>query len=446
MRYLKAYGGAEHLPAIDKEADRADKDTLKLAQEAALAILVRTNSAAAADRLLKTSFDSIDEALLKAALTLLDELGSEPLRVGLDHRSPAVRRRSVELLSERGALDLDTIHRARDDDAPSVRLAAISALERLDQPLSLDEARTILGRSSRTSYLLFSTPNLDPTGLAVFARYRAHRLRQMPIAAVKALLTDSEHRHAAYLALAARRIDDFPAQLRGDLADEFQQYTARYWPDGIKPTTGVAASLLSIGTSDPLEAKRRDLVRDALNIIAGFRNDQDMLLVRKTLSNPYTGLTPTTVAFLQTLGDKSDIPLLGKATPFTFWTPADLRFESFDLAVRAILKLNNAGLMDLLTFELSDEVRARLIDLYPAADFGRLRESAILELLLSEIAVVRRAAARKVPTSLARSKVRKLLEAYRDDPNGRYYVVSHWLDLGLGMTRAQARLVVAAKP
>lgn len=446
LRYLKAYGGAEHLPAIDKEADRADKDNLKLAQEAALAILVRTDSAAAANRLLTTSFETIDETLRDPAIALLDEVGSELLRLGLDHRSPDVRRRSVELLSERGALDLDTIHRARDDDAPRVRLVAIYALERLDQPLSLDEARKILGRPKPATYLLFSAPSLDGTGISLFDRYRANRLRHMPIAAVKALLTDSEHRHAAYLALAARRIEDFPAQLRRDLADEFQEYTARYWPDGLRGDMRPTAALLTIGTSDPLEAKRRDLVRDALNVIAGYRNEQDIELIRLVLKSGFVGLTPTTVAYLQALGGETDIPLLGKVTPFSFFDLAHLQFENFDIAVRAILRLNIGSFMGLMTSALSDEVLARLIDLYPSADFARLPENAILELLLSEVAVVRRAAARKVPTSLARSKVRKLLEAYRDDPNGRYYVVSHWLDLGLGLTRAQARLVVAAKP
>lgn len=51
----------------------------------------------------------------------------------------------------------------------------------------------------------------------------------------------------------------------------------------------------------------------------------------------------------------------------------------------------------------------------------------------------------KVPAVLSRRRVRRLLDAYRADPEGRYYVVAHWLDLGLAFSPKIARDVAKAK-
>lgn len=444
LRYLKAEGHVAHLAAIYNEADRADKDTLKAAQEAFLSILLREDPKALAPKLISTSFETIDPVLLDGAIEFLGEVGTDLLRQALDHRAPEVRQRAVELLSARGALDLDTIGRAREDDAPVVRLAAIYALERLDQPLSLDEVRKVLARPRNSPLFWISSSGLDSAGLALFERYRNNRLRQLSAAAVKALLGTSEHRDAAYFALAARAVADFPIRLRSDLHDAFESYVSTHWPNGIKTEFSPTVGLLSVGTSDPLDAKRRTLVREALDIVAAQRDEADLPLIRNLISKGQARYSAAIIAYLSVFGDADDAMQIGKLQRFSLWDPTEQHFENFDRAVRIVLKLDKREFESLIMSELSDDMRARLIDVVSAGDFAKMHDKTIIDLLLSDMVVVRRAAARKTSISVPRARVRKLLEAYRNSDEGRYYIVTHWLDLGIALSRAQARHVVNA--
>lgn len=445
LRYLRDLGIASHLAAIEKEVARADKDTLTPALEAALAIQLRGSEGDAAKFVLSTSFETVDESLLNLALDGLGELGNEALGPGLDHRSASVRARTIETLNARGALGLDTVDRAKEDEAPVVRLAALQALERLGQVPSLDEARKIMVRPRRTSGLLFMPLSSDIAGEGFFERYLTGRLRHMPLPSVETLLSSSLYRDAAYLALAARRAGDFGKQLRADLMDNFSGYVSRHWPDGIK-TPNALSSILTLGTLDPLEAKRRDLVREALDIVVHRRDEKDLPLVRHVLDSKIVNPTIAVVGFIRTLGGLEDVERLGRTSRYSV---AGLYRQgspqAFDDAVRAILKIRHDELSNLSELDLSDDMLAKIIDLTPNASFERLPDLTILRLLLTDKQHQRRAVAKKIPASLPRPRVRRLLQAYRADPEGRYYVVTHWLDLGLAYSRAVARRVAMSK-
>lgn len=442
LRYFGEHGDATHLLLIENEVSLADKETLTPALEAAVSIHLRSGKLDAGRYVLSVSFETLDDSLLAPALDGVRELEIDTLRLGLDHRSPRVRARTIETLSARGALGLDTIERAKDDDAPLVRLAALHALERLGQIPSLDEARKIMVRPRRVSGFLLMPRNTDPVGESFFEKYLTERLRRMPLDFVKALLSSESDRHAAYLALAARGVEDFPERLHADLSDSFASYAAQHWPEGIK-TPYVATSLLTLGTSDPLETRRRDLVRLSLEIIADRRDKVDLPLVRRVLDSKFVSPSTGVVRFLRALGEPKDVLRLGQASPFaSFWlSPPDSK-STFDEATRTILKICPDLLGDLLDLDLADDMLARIVDLASYAAFERLSNASILKLLLTDKTQLRRAAARKVPTSVSRKRVRQLLEAYRDDPDGRYYVVTHWLDLGLAYSRSAARRVV----
>ncbi len=101
-----------------------------------------------------------------------------------------------------------------------------------------------------------------------------------------------------------------------------------------------------------------------------------------------------------------------------------------------------AGLMAL---QLDEHMRAKLIDLADPGEFAKLSDEAIVALLLSESDPVRRASANKIPGSVTRTRVRTLLARYRTN-EGRYYIVTYWLDLGLAVSRTVARRVAMATP
>jgi len=267
----------------------------------------------------------------------------------------------------------------------------------------------------------------------------------MPLSAVEALLGSAEHRDAAYLALAARRIGKFPVSLRNDLRDCFKHYTAQHWSKDMRPQFSGFGSILNEG-HDPAESKRRDLTREALNTIALQRDEADLPLIRSVLATRFVAPTPSTITYLRALGNDQDISLLGKTSQHTlWWDPVADGRTVFEDAARAILRLHVGSAQDLMRLALPDSMRAELITHMPGADFSKMADTAILGLLLSENDELRRATAIKIPVSLSRARVRKLLAAYRSNENGRYYLVTHWLDLGLAFTRVHARRVATTK-
>jgi len=91
---------------------------------------------------------------------------------------------------------------------------------------------------------------------------------------------------------------------------------------------------------------------------------------------------------------------------------------------------------------MPSEMRAKLIEIAPPAEFARLKDQDILADLRSEDDAVRRMTAMKVATSIPKSRVKKLYSAYKADEKGIYHLVTHWLDLGLGYSRQIARQVM----
>jgi len=442
LRYLRDYGTAAEIPAITEEAERADKDSLAPAQEAIVAILLREDAPEAARFLLSASFDSFDKPLLFQALRHLEKLTNDKLYVGLDHRSPEIRSRVLTLLSKRGDLLIDTIFRAKDDDAAIVRLAGLRASERIGQPPSIGEARKILTLAKRTSFSFLR--GTEPSGERLFNLYRAERLRHMSPAALEALLDVADDRDAAYQMLAEKRVGDYGASIRADLRDRFAKYFRAHWPDGMPQQPTGALSQLMLGTSDPDAAKRRDLVYAAVDIVAEQREAADLPLIREVVDKEIANPTPTVVAFFKLFGERSDALRIAKCPLFPHVLPDDNDYYgTHRSAARLMLKLYKGAFAELIKLDMPDDMRARLIELCPSVDFATLDDADILALLLSGTDNVRRATARKTPASVTRTRVRKILAAYRAHPEGRFYIVAHWLDLGLAFNRSEARQIIS---
>lgn len=445
LKLLREIGGVDELPFVEAELERADKDTATTALEAAVTIALREGGATALRYVLKTSFENLDLDLLQEVLGYVDEASVQELVTGLDHRSAEVRSAFLREMSKRDVVDIATLGRAKDDDAPIVRYAALQALDRIGQPTSLDEAQLILAKP-RSNYGFFGlTGGQDSAGLALFEVYASERMRSMPAAALEALLTSSTHRVAAYQALAARRIGNYGQQLRSDLDDGFESYFDRNWPDGIKPAATGGLLALAVASTDPAAAKKRELMKRALDIIASQRDSNDLKRIRTVLDEGKGNVTTPVLSFIRALGSSDDIERLGRTPRFRFNQPdTGNYFGDFVDAARLILRFHKDGAAALVRMEFPAIMKAKLIELMSAKDFSTLSDEAIIALLLSTDDEIRRVTARKIPTSVTRGRVTKILDAYRSHDEGLYYIVTHWLDLGLAYDRPMARRIVDA--
>lgn len=443
LAYLREFGTRDELEEVQKEADLGAKETVAAAIEAAVEIIARISAADAVRYILGASFETLDGKAVRQALLSLDELGSEELLPGLDHRSPEVRARTLEKLSERSALPLEMVNRATEDVSPMVRLAAIQALDRLGQPLSLDEAGKVLRRPARLTGLFGLPASQDSAGDAIFLAYRTERMRTMSLQSLEVLLGATEHREAAYRALAARRAGDFATRLRVELENGFRDYVERNWPDGVKSLYNSAA-VLFIDPDTPEESKRKDLLRAALDVVAVQRDRADLPLVRRVLDGQGVAPSKAVIGYLKALGSFDDVARLALTSQFAgFGFAGEDPEDGFNEAAHAILKLASSRFAELVRIEMREGMRARLIDLVSPSEFAKLGNDLILGLLLSNDNSVRRATAKKIAGSVTKSRIRSIFASYLADEAGIYYLVTYWLDLGLAYPRTIARQIAA---
>lgn len=446
LHYLRDYGTRSELHAVQQEAELAAKETVAIAMEAAVAILLRDDETKAARYLLSVSFETLSPGVVRDALAHLGELGSEELVLGLVHRSSKVRKRTIDVLSERKVLNIKTIERALEDDAPAVRLAAVRALDQLDQPQSLDEVSERLCRPRRAISVLGIDAGSGIFDERFFIAYRAERLRSMAVQPLKALLDAPGHCDAAYRELAARRIGEFGDRLRADLEDGFQRYLAEHWPDGNMSAIPILTNALTLGAHSPDEDKKRDLIRSALDVIAKQHDMADLSLVRRVLDTRGISPTITVIAYLAALGSTEDIARLAQTLQYS-WTELvdEVPEYAFNAAARAIIRLFDGPFSQLVMLSMPNLMKARLIDLVSSAQFSELDDGIIVGLLLSDDFHIRRSAAKKAPGSLSRKRIAKVLSDYRANEKGGYYLVTYWLDLGLAYSRQISKRVVGNK-
>ena len=87
-------------------------------------------------------------------------------------------------------------------------------------------------------------------------------------------------------------------------------------------------------------------------------------------------------------------------------------------------------------------MRAELIENASWSEFAELSDEQVILLLLTDEDRMRRAVARKTTASLPRKRVAKIHADYRANSDGIYYIVTHWLDLGMSVPQRTARRVV----
>jgi hypothetical protein len=200
------------------------------------------------------------------------------------------------------------------------------------------------------------------------------------------------------------------------------------------------------GLIGPEEDKKQDLIRSALDVIAAQRDKADLSLVRRAIDE--NGISPShaIIAYLKVLGSREDVARLALTSQYSWSGFVDDDIEvNFNAAAHAILKLAGRPFSELVSLAIPESMRARLIDLVAPTEFGRLDNGVIVSMLLNEDSTVRRAAAKKVAGSLTEARIAIVLSAYQADEKGVFYLVTHWLDLGLAYSRPISRRVAASK-
>jgi hypothetical protein len=443
LGYLRDVGTIEDVGAITTEMERGASTTATAAIEAIISIKTRNDAQDAARSLLSSSFEKLDSNVLNPALVSMERLTSVELQVGLDHRSPKVRAKTIAILAKRRDLDVAVLERAAEDSSPIVRLASIRAMDRIGVNLGLEKASSILRRSSPGPYggLFGIGVRTDPEGERLFSTYRRKRFTRMNISELRATATsNNDAREEAWLALVRRSFKDNADTLRNHVDDAFVTYLNERWPQGFpeKPLRGF--SLLFGTPRTPEEEKRRELMQESVEILAERGHEIDLDRIRRAVDASELKTSAPIIEYFQRRGGWDDIRRLANPPPpAVFALDTDQVDEhARELAVTAILKLSSNRTKDIVKIEASPPILSQIIKRLPDRAFQSLEDGDVLELLNNPDAAVRAAASRKCIRAWPKARTLALFRRYIEGEQ-QYYNVVHWLDLAVAYPREKAR-------
>jgi hypothetical protein len=148
LGYLGECGIEDDLPAIRQEFDRGDYQTTGAAVDA----IVRVSLRESRDKAIKALYDlqpaSIERNLLSALFGNSASIATNLISEGVSHKNPEIRRVSVRLLTERGALDVKEAERLLSDSDAIVRFEALQSLLNRGRSYSDGDVRQILVKSA----------------------------------------------------------------------------------------------------------------------------------------------------------------------------------------------------------------------------------------------------------------------------------------------------------
>lgn len=457
LEYLTKMGTAEDYTVAKKEYDRSDFGTSQKALECMVGILLRTGQENSAQQLILDSpsqqlildspFESLslDADMLQAVLDGFENLETEKLLPGLEHRNVQVRLRTLKVLLERGSLDAEMAERLSRDSDASIRNEAFTALLKLGRSFTEEEVKKIL----------IVEGGLDKEGEEFFAHYQREQLKKIPYEELtskveSSLMFDNE---AAYFARVERYFSKHVKELRHDIDDTFKTY----FEERIRRMEPFL-DYLSAGKDSDQKAKelkdsyrdiedfyRKRLTRQGLDILCRVDKREDLQRIRDNIQGGYAGVSKEDMKYLEKHGEWIDIRLLlnvdiGATAPLAY------SYEDFqEDAAKTIIRMSRGrSVSGLFALEMPPVILKKTIELCAESRFSKISNDALLKLLYHESPDVRKAASIKVVLAFSAKRIKAILHKYVSDDKYRYYNVIHWLDLGASMSRDNARKVARA--
>lgn len=459
LEYLTKMGTAEDYAVAKKEYDRSDSGTFRKALECMVNIRLRTGPGNSAQQLvLESQFESLGAVMLQAVLEGFENLETEALLIGLEHRNAQVRLQTLKVLLGRGSLDEVMAERLSGDSDASVRNEAITALSKLGRSFTEEEAKKILVRLQQQPGPGF--PGMiaglgsDRKGEELFTQYQMERLKKLPEGELTRKVGSSlMYNDAAYFARVESYFTTHAKELRRDIDDTFKAY----FEERIRRDEAFYNRLLA-GEDWAKKFKDQDrnledfhrkrLTRQGLDILCRMGKHEDLQRIRGNLQGGYAGASKADAEYLEKYGEWTDILMLAnvKMTMLSGSLAPVADYEDFqgEVAKAALSISREHPASALFSLELPAVILKKTLELCPESRFLNISDDTLFGLLNHESPDVRKAASIKAVEAFSANRIKVILHEYVSSGEYRYYNVMHWLDLGASMPRDEALKVARA--
>ena len=434
LEYLTKMGTAEDYAVAKNEYKR----TFLKALECMVGILLRTGQENSAQQLILDSpFESLDADMLQAVLDGFENLETEQLLPGLEHRNVQVRLRTLKVLLERGSLDAEMAERLSRDSDASIRNEAFTALLKLGRSFTEEEAKKIL----------IAEGDSDKKGEEFFARYQLENLKKFPERELTKKIESSHiSEDTAYFARVERYFAKHVKELRHDIDDTFKTYfeerirRVETYFGTISESKDLVKKIK--GLEDP---HRKQLTRQGLDILCRTGKREDLQRIRGNIQSGYVKVSKEDIKYLEKHGEWIDIRLLLNveigAIELLVYSYEDFQEDT----AKTIIKISRGrSVSELLALETPPVILKKTIELCAESRFSKISNDILFKLLYHESPDIRKAASIKVVLTFSAKRIKAILHEYVSGDKSRYYNVIHWLDLGASMSRDDARKVARA--
>lgn len=458
LEYLAKMGTAKDYAVAKKEYDRSDSGTFRKALECMVNILLRTGPGNSAQQLvLESQFESLDAVMLQAVLDGFENLETEVLLLGLEHRNAQVRLRTLEVLLERGSLNEAMAERLSGDSDASVRNEAIAALLKLGRSFTEEEVKKILVHTQqqpgRSFPGMIAGGGSDRKGEEFFAQYQMERLKKLPERELTRKVESGRmYDDAAYFARVESYFAEHVAELRRDIDDIFKAYFEERIRRmetffGDSPAGKDLAKKFKDQDRNLEDFHRKRLTRQGLDILCRAGKREDLQRIRGNLQSGYAGASKADAEYLGNYGEWTDILLLSNVemTMLSGSLAPIADYEDFqgEVAKAALSRSRGHPVSALFSLELPTVILKKIIELCPESRFSNISGDTLVGLLNHESPDVRKAASIKAVLAFPVERIKSILRGYISGEY-RYYNVIHWLDLGASMSRDEALKVARA--
>ncbi len=455
LGYLAKCGTVEDLEIAEKEYAKSDSGTTRSALECMIEIQLRTGHVTAAQKLvLESQFESLNADLLRTALKDFDGLENSALLLGIEHRNSQVRLRAIKSLHNKGAVNVGLAERLATDSDASVRRESITVQIELGKTFADEEVKKILvqpQKQPKSGLLgLASVEDSDKVGEELFQQYQLDELKSFSESKLaKKVGASLIYDDAAYFALVERYFRNRANELRHDVDDRFSAYFEER----------VRRMEATLGNNAPVqellkkvrglkEYLCKELTRQGLNVLCATQKPEDLQRIRANLRDGYVQASMLDAKYMGRHGEWTDIPLLANSqAPTSGATLLTMSLdEDFQLEVaRAITSIGKRhSVSDLLSLEMPAAILKKIIDLCAVSRFAKISHDPLFALLNHESDGIRKSAAVLAVRAFSAKRIKSILREYVGSDKYRYYNVIHWLDLGVSMSRDEAKKVARA--
>jgi hypothetical protein len=446
LEHLKSFGNEEDCQEIMERLETAPSSTSRNYLEAALGIKLRYDPTDAAQLVVRSRFDTLDDSILLETLGNFSCLTADQLLLALEHRNPEVRRTSLAELAKRKLATADIGRRFADDANLGVRQAALSIIERFEPELSMpDISKVLIKHNRQQSASVLSGGGFDLDGYRAFEKVKSERLARRPPAQLEAMIAaDDIDSEFAYFALAAKEFEKRAAELRSNFDDRFVSYYANELELTERSLGASPSAKSAIEKRREINGfKRKEYLRTALDIFIARPSAEDLTRIRGAIDEGAVDIGFNDFAYLTKFGDWSDIERLTKMS------------EKYDGSRRGILGLGQSlmpkaanviytigrkNFQELVSLSMQHNLKAKILAQATQTEIRSLSDGALGQLLLAENDGLRKVAALMSVISLGPRRVRKLLTAHLAGER-YYYNVIHWLDLVVAFPYEKAKAI-----